>query len=179
MRHASGAPAAPLARLRYRFWQAWHRLMARVAPEDLAPVHDLLPPAGQMLFATMSRGDQRHSLDVFHALAATGCADRDLLAAALLHDSGKGAGRVRFVMRPTIVILKAVAPRTLRHLAGPGALADVPRWRRPFRDAWHHAELGAILAQQAGLPPRVVTFIRTHHDPNGPAAALHAVDEEN
>jgi hypothetical protein len=175
----SHPPAAQWQRVRYRIWQAWHRLRAHVAPEELAPVRALLPSAGQALFATMSRGDQRHSLDVFHALAATGCDDPDLLAAALLHDSGKGDGRVRFVMRPTIVILKAAAPGLLRRLAGPGALADVPRWRRPFRDAWHHAEWGAILAERAGLPPRVVTFIRTHHDPRGPAAALHAVDEEH
>jgi putative nucleotidyltransferase with HDIG domain len=164
-------------RIRYRLWQVWHRLTARVTEADLAPVRTLLPPGGQQLFATMSRGDQRHSLDVYAALAATGCADQDLLAAALLHDVGKGDHRVRFVMRPTIVLLKAGAPDLLLRLAGPSALAPVGWWRRPFRDAWHHAELGALLAERSGLAPRVVTFIRTHHDPTGPAATLHAVDE--
>jgi hypothetical protein len=167
------------SRTRYRLWQVWHRLTARVTEADRAPVCALLPPAGQRLFATMPRGDQRHSLDVYAALVAAGCQDRDLLAAALLHDCGKGAGRVRFAMRPTIVLLKRLAPGLLRRLAGPNALAPVPRWRRPFRDAWHHAELGALLAERAGLPPHVITLIRTHHDPHGPAAALHAVDEEH
>ena len=164
-------------RVRYRVWQALHRLTAHVASDELAPVRDLLPSTGQALFLTMSRGDQRHSLDVHRALAATGCVDRDLLAAALLHDVGKGGRRVPFVIRPTIVLLKAWAPGTLRRLAGTGAFAPVPRWRRPVRDAWHHAELGACLAAEAGLAPRVVELIRTHHDPTGPAALLHAVDE--
>lgn len=173
------APPAFTARLRYRVWQAVSRLRARpLAPEDLTPVTELLPPAGQRLFATMSPDDQRHCLNVMHGLEATGCTDHDLLAAALLHDVGKGDGRVRFPMRVAIVLLKATTPRILTKLAGPNALASVPRWRRPFRDAWHHAELGAILAEQHGLSPRVSLLIRTHHDPSGPAAALHAVDQE-
>lgn len=165
-------------RAAYRVWQVWYRLTARVTTADLAPVRDLLPPSGQRLFATMSRDDQRHSLDVYAALQATGCADRELLMAALLHDAGKGEHRVRFVMRPIIVLLKKVSPGVLWHLAGPHALAPVSWWRRPFRDAWHHAELGAHLAAQAGLPPRVVELIATHHDPSGPAAELHAVDDQ-
>ena len=166
-------------RVRYRAWQVWHRLFARVTEPDRAPVRTLLPPTGQTLFGTMTRGDQRHCLDVYAALAATGCTDQDLLAAALLHDVGKGEHRVRFIMRPAIVLLKAAAPQVLKRLAGASASTPVGWWRRPFRDAWHHAEWGAILAERAGLTPRIVTLIRTHHDPHGPAAALHAVDEEN
>ncbi len=164
-------------RARYRLWQVWHRVTARVTEADLASMRALLPPTGQTLFLTMTRGDQRHSLDVYGALVAQGCADTELLAAALLHDVGKGAHRVRFVMRPDVVILRKLAPQILVRLAGPGAEAAVGWWRRPVRDAWHHAEWGAILAEQAALPPRVVLLIRTHHDPTGPAAALHAVDD--
>jgi hypothetical protein len=167
------------SRATYRVWQAWRRLTARVQPHELQPVRELLPPAGQALFATMSRGDQRHSLDVHAALAATGCTDHEMLAAALLHDAGKGGHRVRFVMRPMIVLMRKGAPTTLRRLAGPSAIAPVEWWRRPFRDAWHHAETGAILAERAGMSARVVELIRSHHDPTGPAAALHAVDEEH
>jgi hypothetical protein len=156
----------------------WHRVRARVTADDLAPMRALLPPAGQAVFLTMSRGDQRHSLDVMAALQRQGHTDRELLQAALLHDAGKGSKRVRFVMRPTIVLLKTFAPGLLRRLAGPSARAPAPRWRQPFRDAWHHAELGAILAGEAGLTSRVVELIRTHHDPLGPAAQLHAVDDQ-
>lgn len=173
---ALSAPSTPRRAL-YRVWQVWYRFTARVSADDLAPVRDLLPESGQAIFATMTRGDQRHSLDVCAALVASGCADREMLAAALLHDSGKGEHRVRFVMRPTVVLLNRFFPGLLRTLAGPSALASIPWWRRPFRDAWHHAEWGAILAQRAGLSSRVVEIILTHHDPNGPAAILHAVDE--
>jgi hypothetical protein len=140
---------------------------------DAAALASALPPAGRALFATMSRADQRHSLNVYFALRARGCADRDLLAAALLHDSGKGGGRVRLWVRPPVVLLRAFAPGALRWLTR----APAPWWRRPFADAWHHADLGADLAAAAGLPPRVVLLIRTHHQPDGPAAALHAVDD--
>ena len=164
-------------RSRYRLWQVWHRVTARVTETDLAPMRELLPTKGQALFFTMSRGDQRHSLDVYAALAATGCTDAEMLAAALLHDVGKGGHRVRFVMRPVVVVLRKIAPGLLMRLAGSSAEAPLGWWRRPFRDAWHHAEWGAILAERAGLSPRVALLIRTHHDTAGPAAALHAVDD--
>jgi hypothetical protein len=123
----------------------------------------------------MTVGDQRHCLNVCSTLQAQGCADRDLLAAALLHDVGKGAGRVRFWMRPTIVLLRAIAPDLFFWLAS----SPSSRWRRPFYDAWHHAAIGADLAAAAGVSERVALLIRTHHDPHGPAAALHAVDDQS
>ena len=159
---------------RYRVWQMWRALFpGRLDAADHAILEQTLPPAGRALFAAMSANDQRHSLAVYRALRARGCDDAELLAAALLHDSGKGSGRVRLWMRPTVVLLRACAPGLLRWLARP----PVPRWRRPFYLAWHHAEIGADLAAAAGLSARTVLLIRTHHQPGGPAAELHAVDE--
>ncbi len=54
---------------------------------------------------------------------------------------------------------------------------SVPTWRRALSYAWWHAEIGADLAADAGLSERAVLYIRTHHEPHGPAAALHRVDE--
>jgi hypothetical protein len=53
----------------------------------------------------------------------------------------------------------------------------VSTWRRALSYAWWHAEIGADLAADAGLSERAVLYIRTHHEPHGPAAALHRVDE--
>jgi hypothetical protein len=158
----------------YRVWQVWRSVTARpLDDDDRAILHDLLPPAGRDLFATMSTNDQRHSLSVYRKLIERGCTDRELLAAALLHDSGKGDGRVRLWVRPPVVLLRVFAPGGLRWLAR----EPHPFWRRPFYYSWHHAAIGADLAAQAGLSQRVVLLIRTHHQPHGPAAELHAVDD--
>lgn len=158
----------------YRVWQVWRSLTARPLDDaDRAILRDLLPPGGCDLFATMSTNDQRHSLSVYRKLVARGCMDRDLLAAALLHDSGKGSGRVRLWVRPPFVLFRAFAPGVLRWLAR----EPHPFWRRPFYYSWQHAAIGADLAARAGLSERVVLLIRTHHQPNGPAAELHAVDD--
>jgi hypothetical protein len=173
-RAAAAPPVGSVRAARYRVWQMWRSLTPRsLDADDRAILERTLPPGGRTLFATMSRNDQRHSLSVYRALRARGCADADLLAAALLHDSAKGGGRVRLWVRPPVVLLRAFAPGLLRWLTRePG-----PWWRRPFHAAWHHAEIGANLAAAAGLSERAVLLIRTHHQPDGPAAELHAVDD--
>ncbi len=171
----AAGPMRPLSAARYRVYQVWRSVLARpLDADDHAILDATLPAAGRALFLTMSRNDQRHSLTVYRALRERGCHDADLLAAALLHDSGKGDGRAPLVVRPPVVVLRAFAPGVLRWLAR----SPRPWFRRPFYYAWHHAEIGADLAAHAGLPARVVTLIRTHHQPDGPAAELHAVDDE-
>jgi hypothetical protein len=177
--HAASTPARPSGQATppaavYRVWQVWRSLTSRrLDAADEAILETALPPSGRALFATMSRADQRHSLNVYRALQARGCADAEMLAAALLHDSGKGSGRVRLWVRPPLVLLRAFAPRALRWLVR----APDPWWRRPFFLAWHHADVGADLAAAAGMSERVVLLIRTHHLADGPAAELHAVDD--
>ncbi len=165
------------SQITYRTWQFTHRLTAKITYEDLAPVRKYLTPGGQRLFLTMNRGDQQHSLNVFQKLQEQGCEDTELLAAALLHDSGKGAGRVPFLLRPAVVLMLKLLPGLLPALAGPYPSKNLPLYRRYFYYAWRHADIGADLALAAHEPDRVAALIRAHHDPNGPAAALHKVDD--
>ncbi|HEX9036227.1 MAG TPA: hypothetical protein VF808_04470 [Ktedonobacterales bacterium] len=174
-RSSAQRPARALMGARYRVYQVWRSLAARpLDDEDRAILDTILPAGGRALFATMSRNDQRHSLTVYGALRERGCEDPDMLAAALLHDSGKGNGRTPFIVRPMVVLLRRFAPGALDWLAS----APSPWFRRPFYFASRHAAIGADLAARAGMNARVVTLIRLHHAPDGPAAELHAVDDE-
>jgi hypothetical protein len=134
----------------------------------------LLPPAAAALFASMPVADRRHGLDVAERLVATGVDDADVLAAALLHDAGKGR-RVRLWHRIAGVLLEAVAPRLLGQLARPN-----PRsWRFPFYLYVHHAAISADLATAAGCTPRAAAFIigSVHDDDAHLARALKAADD--
>lgn len=162
----------------YRLWQVRQQLgfVAPLSADERLEVARWLPASALPLFNSMSAADQRHSLRVCQGLQARGCTDPDLLAAALLHDVGKAQGRVPFWTRPAIVLGKLCAPRLLSRLAT-YPRAGLSRWRRSLGYAWWHAEIGAEMAAKAGLSERVALYIRTHHQPDGPAAELHTVDE--
>ena len=166
----------------YRLQQVYQQLgfVTPLTHEDYAEVEQWLPASAIALFRQMSVADQRHSLRVYRGLRARGCVERDMLAAALLHDVGKAQGRVPFWTRPVIVIGKVVAPALLTKLVVEPQYCDMhklPRWRRELSYAWWHAEVGAELAAAAGLSERAVLYIRTHHQATGPAAELYLVDE--
>ena len=164
----------------YRLWQVCQQLgfVAPLSAEEHSQVALWLPDSALPLFQTMSDADQRHSLRVCQGLLERGCVDRDLLAAALLHDVGKAQGRVPFWTRPAIVLGKLFTPRLLRSLTvSPDGGKTIPAWQRSLSNAWWHAEIGADLAAAAGLSEEAVLYIRTHHQPGGPAAELHLVDE--
>src|SRR5689334_16826887 len=90
----------------YRLGQARQQLgfVAPLSEQEQREVAQQLPDAARSLFASMSPADQRHSWRVYQGLRARGCADQDMLTAALLHDVGKAAGRVPFWTRPAIVL---------------------------------------------------------------------------
>src|SRR2546421_504935 len=207
----------------YRLSQVREQLgfVAPLTAQDYKEVAALLPTAAALsLFRTMSPADQQHSLRVCRKLRARGCKDKDMLAAALLHDVGKAQGRVPFWTRPAIVLGKKFAPQLLTRLviypengneeppdrtmhpqgggpvyaghpvhaghpvqggrpvhAGHPGRATLPHWRLSLCYAWYHADVGADVARAAGLSERAVLYIRTHHQPGGPAAELHEVDE--
>lgn len=169
-----------ITRVRYRMAQfASYLLPAPVAGVD-AELRAYLTPAEWRLVARLAPGDRRHLLAVYHRLRARGCADPDLLKAALLHDVGKadGIARVRLPDRVVVVLLRRFAPDLLHRLAQPGRA----RWRHRLYLALEHPRLGAALARMAGCSPRVCWLIAHHHDAalarDQALAILRVVDEE-
>jgi len=151
------------------------------AGEELARRY--LPNGAWDLYRAMGRYDRRHGGRVARCLLEKGQDQRDLLAAALLHDAAKSvtqAGKLRLWHRIAIVLMRAVQPDLAARLGGDGAKS----WRRAFFVQQHHAELGAELARQVGCSERTVALIRGHEDPIHPAddsllAALKAADDAN
>lgn len=129
-----------------------------LADEERLEVRDLLGDALYGLYGSMALRDQRHCFDVYRMLLAEHREDRDLLAAALLHDAGKSrmAGvDVRLWHRVAYVAMETLAPVQLRRLARrPGILAALH----------HHSERGAILAEALGATPGAVELIRRHEE---------------
>ena len=157
----------------YRIRQFRDHLRAAVSDAERDAAHARLPASAAGLFDAMPVADQRHALDVAARLEAVGLRDPDLLAAALLHDAGKGP-RLRLWHRVTVVLVEFAAPGRVERLASP----DPVSWRYPFYRQVHHAELSAQAALGAGCGPRVAAFIT--NAPTGTdaqlAAALQAAD---
>ena len=146
-------------------------LVANVSPQERRAVAAWTRPAELALFDAMHVADRRHGLDVVAHLRAAGVADRDVLAAGLLHDCAKGD--------------TGPGPRiawSLGEVFGPGVrdtAARVPGWRAPMIRLREHAWRSAELCQAAGLPPRAVALIREQEHPGDPeyGAAFLAADE--
>jgi hypothetical protein len=160
-------------RPRYRVRQFRDHLRATVSDAERGTAHARLPAGAAALFDAMPVADQRHALDVAARLEADGLHDPELVAAALLHDAGKGP-RLRLWHRVVVVLVEFAAPGRVGALAAP----DPASWRYPFYRQVHHAELSAQAALDAGCGPRVAAFIT--NAPNGTdaqlAAALQAAD---
>jgi hypothetical protein len=158
----------------HRVGQFVAHVTARVRPDEEMLARDLLPPEAWPLFRAMPVADRRHGLDVATRLLTFGYQDRDLLAAALLHDAAKGR-RMRLWHRVAGVLLEAWAPRLLLRLA----VEDRASWRYPFHLYLHHGPMSAAAALAAGCSSRTSHFIRGEAGPEDQLllAALLAADE--
>lgn len=161
------------SRATYRSRQFFLSLRPRVDASLRDDAFVLLNERERALFSSMTLRDQQHCLDVFKRLRATHD-DRDLLVAALLHDSGKG--QIALWHRVAFVLLDFAAPRALRRLVVAG---NGRGWRHALYRCVHHEELGAERAEQAGSTSRVVSLIRGDERANihEQLAALHAADD--
>jgi hypothetical protein len=157
----------------YRVRQFRDHVLARVFAEERAAAHAALPPTAVGVFDAMPVADQRHAIDVFSRLRAGGQTDPDLLAAALLHDAGKGE-RIGLWHRVVTVLVEAFAPSRLERLGS----TDPESWRYPFHLQLHHEALSAQAALEAGCGHRVAAFIAGTADERDAqlAAALRAAD---
>jgi hypothetical protein len=149
-------------------------MRARVGPEQDALAARLLPPGARRLFVEMPVADRRHGVEVAQRLLAAGYDDPELLAAALVHDAGKGR-RLRLRHRVAAVLLDAVAPRLLARIAS----SDPASAGYPFHLHLHHGPLSADAALAAGCSARTAAFIQGSVSGADArlAAALHAADD--
>lgn len=147
--------------LQYRARQLYRALEASIRSRERFPLEEYLTPEGVRLFRQMSPGDQQHSLGVFRTLTERGWGTPELLEVALLHDVGKGGGRLRIWHRVLITLLENFAPGLLRRIAQD----DPHSWRYPFFFHLCHAERGVALVESIGCSTEVVRLIGQHHTP--------------
>jgi len=145
----------------YRVWQFVQALTARpLAPAEWSEVAPILTPSQGALFRKMDANDQRHSLQVMRALIDEGETNRDLLAAALLHDVGKSCYPLRLWERPVVVLIRLFRPFTAVRWGN----GEPVGWKRPFVIYEQHPTWGAEMAAAAGCSSLTVWLIRHHQD---------------
>ena len=146
-------------------------LFARVTTEERRALAAWTRPAELALFDGMHVADRRHGLDVVAYLRRAGVGDRDVLAAGLLHDCGKGDA--------------GWPPRVAWSLGERygawvrDAAARLPGWGDAMTRLREHAALSAAAVEAAGLPPFAVALVREQDAPSDPTfgRTFHAADE--
>ena len=129
-------------------------------------MQEVLLPGELDVWERMSKSDQRHAAGVARRVAESHT-ERPVLAAALLHDSGKVVSGLGTFGR--------VAATLARRRRAKGRFALYLR----------HDALGAELLERAGSDPLTVAWAREHHlpperwsVPNDIGAALKAADDD-
>ena len=146
------------------------------APADEAWACESLLAGERAIWSRMSNTDRRHAVGVArHVVGRLGPeATRPVVAAALLHDSGKLDSGLGTFARVAATLWAGTLGRR-RAAAGSGRVARYLR----------HDELGAAALADAGADPLTVAWARQHHRPAAEwtvpaplAAALKAADDD-
>ena len=164
------AKAVNPPRLAYRsrqFFRALFGPQTRVENEALLPYLSIPQIA---LFRRMQPSEQAHAFQVSVRVKAAGLRDRELLAAALLHDVGKILYPLSAWERVAIVLARHFFPKAAQRW-GQGQPRGL---RRAFVVATRHAEWGADLAARSGASARTADLIRHHQDPPDPHPGSHS-----
>ncbi len=147
-------------------------------------VAEVLLPSEFDLWSSMSGPDRRHSAGVARRVQSTlgDACPRPVLAAALLHDSGKTVSGLRTPGRVLATVLDSSLghddDRARRWVQG-------PRPVRRLGQYWLHPGLGADILERRGSDPLTVAWAREHHLPAEActldrviAAALRDADDD-
>jgi hypothetical protein len=161
-----------IARLSHRVRQFFGALRPRVTSVERAHAYAYLSPAEQKLFETMTLRDQQHGIIVMRRARAEAGDDPPLLAAALLHDCGKG--KVVLWHRVAHVLLGVWPSMRERVASRHGA-----GWRQAIWRLLHHPSIGASMVAHTGADPEIVRMIREQDapSPEGRLAILQAADD--
>lgn len=142
-------------------------------PADAAWAESQLLPGEDALWVAMSGVDRRHAAGVARDVVARlgAAATRPVVAAALLHDSGKAVSGLGTLAR----VPATLVGMTRHHSAVGGRFGDYLR----------HDALGADRLAAAGSDPLTVAWAREHHLPSSRwsvpptiANALKAADDD-
>ncbi|MEO8456182.1 MAG: hypothetical protein ABI559_00075 [Chloroflexota bacterium] len=157
----------------YRLRQLRRTLRPHVQPEERADARRVLGERLYPLFDSMQAADQRHCLDVYARLVANGCADSEMLQAALIHDAGKGSiAGARFGVQHRVAYV--VLERT------PGLLKRAARYNRGLASLQAHDRKTLELAREYGATDGIIALLREMGSPTSDRARLlKSVDDES
>lgn len=162
--------SAPVTRAQYRARQFFRGFRTTLTAGEIATMRALLTDEERALFLVMTPRDRRHSMDMVHWLHAHGAAaapaSGEVLAAALLHDIGKG--RLWVWDRVAFVLLGAVDAYRGGGLRARLAVEDGGRFPHALWRMEHHARLGA--ERLGGSRPSVAWLVAHHTDLAAPAS---------
>jgi putative nucleotidyltransferase with HDIG domain len=140
-------------------------------PADYALARDILGEGPLFdLFAEQTPRDILHSVNTARWLLERNHHDPGLLAAALLHDIGKGRQRTRD--RVAWVVAQELRIATL----APNGRSRL-ELRRALQRSRDHTAIGASLLEAAGAPADVVELTLLHHGDAGANAMLRVLQE--